>query len=107
MSLNTLESRIEEELARRASEELGLRSLKLNVKGRRGYPDRLFFVPGGKPTFIELKRPGEQPRPLQKHIHKILRKLGYHVETHSDVQRALACLKKAIRLNSLTDRKKS
>lgn len=38
-------------------EKLGGECLKLEVKGRRGWPDRLCVLPGGVHMFIELKRP--------------------------------------------------
>jgi len=52
---------------------------KLNLLGRRGWPDRLFLPYGGKPVFIEFKRVNEQSRKLQDHIHGQLRKRGYEV----------------------------
>ena len=44
-----------------------------------GMPDRVVLLPHGKMGFVEVKRPGEQPRPLQKARHKILRRLGFLV----------------------------
>lgn len=44
-----------------------------------GMPDRVVLLPHGKIGFVEVKRPGEQPRPLQKARHRILRKLGFLV----------------------------
>lgn len=44
-----------------------------------GMPDRVVLLPHGKIGFVEVKRPGEQPRPLQTARHKILRKLGFLV----------------------------
>ena len=44
-----------------------------------GMPDRVVLLPHGKIGFVEVKRPGEKPRPLQKARHKILRKLGFLV----------------------------
>lgn len=44
-----------------------------------GMPDRVVLLPHGKIGFVEVKRPGEQPRPLQKARHKILRRLGFLV----------------------------
>lgn len=38
----------------------------LTVKwGRNGWPDRIVLLPGGVPVFLEFKRPGMTPRPLQ------------------------------------------
>ena len=44
-----------------------------------GMPDRVVLLPHGKIGFVEVKRPGEQPRPLQTARHRILRKLGFLV----------------------------
>lgn len=42
-------------------------------------PDRLVLLPGGRFAFVEVKAPGEKPRPLQTARHKLLRKLGFSV----------------------------
>lgn len=44
-----------------------------------GMPDRVVLLPHGKIGFVEVKRPGEQPRPLQTARYRILRKLGFLV----------------------------
>ena len=44
-----------------------------------GMPDRVVLLPHGKFGFVEVKRPGEQPRPLQIARHRLLRKLGFLV----------------------------
>ena len=47
--------------------------------GTSGWPDRIVLLPDGKIGFVEVKAPGNEPRPLQTHRHKQLRKLGYKV----------------------------
>ena len=44
-----------------------------------GMPDRVVLLPHGKFGFVEVKRPGEKPRPLQIARHRLLRKLGFFV----------------------------
>lgn len=44
-----------------------------------GMPDRVVLLPHGKFGFVEVKRLGEQPRPLQIARHRLLRKLGFLV----------------------------
>lgn len=44
-----------------------------------GVPDRIAMFPGGKIAFVEVKAPGEKPRPLQIARHELLRKLGFRV----------------------------
>ena len=44
-----------------------------------GMPDRLILLPRGKIAFVEVKRHGEKPRPLQEARHGLLRRLGFAV----------------------------
>lgn len=49
-----------------------------------GMPDRLVFLPdkhGGRGHFgmVEVKAPGEKPRPLQVSRHKLLQRIGFKV----------------------------
>lgn len=44
-----------------------------------GMPDRVVLLPHGKIGFVEVKRQGKQPRPLQTARHRVLRKLGFWV----------------------------
>jgi hypothetical protein len=62
--------------------------LKLNVLGRRGWPDRL-FVHKGKVFFIEFKRAGEPPSKLQSVIHDRIRKHGISVYVFDNWSRGI------------------
>ena len=42
-------------------------------------PDRMMLLPGGKIGFVEVKAPGENPRPLQMARHRLLLRLGFRV----------------------------
>lgn len=53
--------------------------LKFISPGWNGVPDRIVLLPGGRMAFVEVKRPGEKPRPLQESRHRTLRKLGFQV----------------------------
>ena len=44
-----------------------------------GIPDRLILLRGGKAVFVEMKRHGEQPRPLQKRQMEKIKRLGFKV----------------------------
>lgn len=44
-----------------------------------GMPDRLVLIPVGRLAFVEVKRYGEHPRPLQEVRHGMLRRLGFKV----------------------------
>ncbi len=54
-------------------------ALKFTSPGFDGVPDRIVLLPGGKMAFVEVKAPGEKPRPLQLARHKLLRRLGFRV----------------------------
>ncbi|MEY8535490.1 VRR-NUC domain-containing protein [Blautia pseudococcoides] len=47
--------------------------------GLDGMPDRLVLLPVGMMGFVEVKAPGEKPRPLQLARHRMLRGLGFKV----------------------------
>lgn len=54
---------------------------KLTSPGTAGMPDRLIILPEGKVCFVELKAPGQQPRPIQKRQMARLTDLGCMVRT--------------------------
>lgn len=45
-----------------------------------GVPDRICLFPGGVIVFVETKKRGEKPRPLQERVIGKIRKLGFRVE---------------------------
>ena len=47
--------------------------------GYDGVPDRIVLLPDGCVGFVEVKAPGQKPRPLQTARHKVLRNLGFRV----------------------------
>jgi hypothetical protein len=58
------ESAIEGRAVRWAQQH-GILSRKMNGLGNVSWPDRLFILPNGIAAFVEFKRPGEEPTPLQ------------------------------------------
>lgn len=74
----------------RGLKKRGLKSVKLNVQGQRGWHDRLVLIPGGRPVFMELKRPGAGLTGSQPEIHAFLEGLGgYHQHVCDDATKAL------------------
>lgn len=73
-----LEKDIEKQLVNETKRMRG-QALKFTSPGFVGVPDRLVLLPGGKLAFVEVKREGEKPRPIQISRHKLLRKLGFKV----------------------------
>ena len=63
----------------RATRNRGGMCPKFTSPGMDGMPDRLVLLPHGRFCFVEVKAPGEKPRPLQVHKHKQLRRLGFKV----------------------------
>lgn len=70
-------------------------SIKLEPPGgsETGWPDRMFFIPGGRPFLIEFKEVGYEPEPKQKYLHDMLEGLGYDVAWTDDEEAALAAIK--------------
>ena len=52
-----------------------------------GAPDRIAMFPGGKIAFVEVKAPGEKPRPLQAARHVLLRRLGFRVYILDEIEK--------------------
>ena len=73
-----IEKNIEAALVR-ATRNRGGMCPKFTSPGMDGMPDRLVLLPGGHIGFIEVKAPGEKPRPLQAYRHRQLRRLGIKV----------------------------
>jgi hypothetical protein len=59
-----LESELEAAI-RRYAQQKGCLFFKFTSPGKKGVPDRLLISPKGKVAFMEVKRAGKAPRPLQ------------------------------------------
>ena len=51
-----------------------------------GMPARMVLLPNGRIGFVEVKAPGEKPRPLQFSRHRLLRRLGFPVYVLDDAE---------------------
>lgn len=58
---------------------------KFTSPGTAGVPDRIILMPKGQIAFVEVKAPGEKPRPLQLSRHKLLRRLGFKVYVFDNI----------------------
>ena len=72
------EKEIEQALTKEVK-KLGGMAFKFVSPGFDGMPDRLVILPGARVAFVELKAPGQHPRPLQESRHRLLRGLGMRV----------------------------
>ena len=79
------EKQIEQKLVR-AVKNMGGIAPKFVSPGFDGTPDRIVLLPGGHIGFVEVKAPGEKPRPLQLSRHGLLRRLGFKVYVLDDEQ---------------------
>jgi len=80
----------EKELERKlvqAVKAMGGLAPKFVSPGFDGMPDRIVLIPGGKIGFVEVKRKGENPSPLQVSRHGMLRRLGFKVYILDDEEK--------------------
>lgn len=96
LSGNDLEADLENKVVKWAWTTYGILGSKLKILGETGYPDRVFWIPGGKPLLIEFKRPGEEPKVDQQRVHKMLLPLGYNLEVHKDYGTAIEAITRAV-----------
>ena len=82
MREKTIEQKLREAVKRRD----GI-APKFVSPGYDGMPDRLVLLPFGRIAFVEVKTPGEKPRPLQVARHGVLRRLGFAVYVLDDESR--------------------
>jgi hypothetical protein len=75
---------------------LGIVGSKLKVLGDTSWPDRIFWLPGGKPLLIEFKRPGYDPQPKQSDTHESLKDLGYDIQVHDNAADAFQAIITAV-----------
>lgn len=84
MNEQAIEKRLKKEI-----ELIGGKALKFVSPGLQGVPDRIVLLPKGKMVFVELKAPGEKPRPIQSLRIKELRKLGFDVRVLDSIDGVL------------------
>ncbi len=83
----------------------GILGLKLTSPGNTGVPDRMFLIPGGRPLYIEFKKPGEELNPKQVYWYNIFKLLNYHIEVHDSVEQALKAIGRAVNEANKTDKR--
>ena len=93
----TPEARIQANTLAWASQR-GVQAIRLSFRigVASGWPDAMLLIPGGKPLFIEFKRPGALPSTLQAHRIKVLRELGYACEVCDSRDSARAAITQAL-----------
>jgi hypothetical protein len=75
----------------------GVQAVPVDARVATGWPDRIFLTPLA-PLWLEFKKPGETPRPLQSQRLDLLRGLGYNaawVDSYDDaMERITLALKR-------------
>ena len=77
------EKQIEHKLVQAVKAEGGI-CPKLVSPGTDGMPDRMVLLPEARIGFVEVKVPGQKPRPIQERRHAQLRDLGFQVSVLDD-----------------------
>ena len=80
------EKAVEEKLIK-AVKSMGGICPKWVSPGFDGMPDRIVLLPGRHFGFVEVKAPGEVPRPLQVSRHRLMEKLGFRVYVLDDPEK--------------------
>lgn len=88
------EERIELKFVAKCKEELGIDAYKFEIKGKKGPPDRILFMPRATTILIEFKRPdgGELSEHQIKFIGN-LTNLGFKVLVTDSVEEAMNFVK--------------
>ena len=83
---NMREKQVEQKLVRAVKSRGGI-CPKFVSPGFDGMPDRIVLLPGRHFGFVEVKAPGEVPRPLQVSRHRLMKKLGFQVYVLDDPEK--------------------
>ena len=81
-----LEKDVETKLVQMARMMCG-QAWKFISPGMAGVPDRIILIPGGKMAFVEVKKPGEEMRPLQLRRKRQIENLGFKVYCLDDPEK--------------------
>jgi hypothetical protein len=74
----------------------GILNKKLDSMHSASWPDRVFFIPGGRPFFIEFKRVGGKLTAQQEQTIAYLLRLGYDCGIHDDSKEAIEAIKQRL-----------
>lgn len=84
--------------------DLGVKVLKVNPLWSAGWPDRVFFLPGGRPLLIEFKRSGGKTRAKQDEVIAKLRSHGYEVVTIDSVEEGKEAIRSRLEAHGLYEK---
>src|SRR4051812_25586327 len=87
------EKQDEQWVCQKAFELYGVENIKV---GHSGWPDRQYLIPGGRPLWLEHKRPGMKAQARQAWRIRRLKELGYNAELADDRDEALEQIRRAV-----------
>ncbi len=87
VAIKVLEKDIEKKIVAYAKSK-GCIVRKFTSPAQRAVPDRIIVTPRGVVGFLEVKRPGNKPTPLQYREMELLAENGAPVEWHDNVEGA-------------------
>lgn len=91
--MGQLERNLEKKCNEYATAE-GWQHAKLE-KGKRGWPDQIYFGPLGAVLIVEFKLPGQKPRPQQAAVHRRLFALGHPVSVVTSFSQFVSLMRRA------------
>jgi len=94
-----IEREVERKLVKAVNKHDGI-CWKFTSPGTAGVPDRIILMKGGIMAFVEVKAPGEKPRPLQLSRHRLLRRLGFKVYVLDNVDDIQMILREVMKLET-------
>ena len=80
MSKQVTEREVESRLSDLVRDELSGECVTFIPDFKRGFPDRLVILPGGRVIWVETKTTGGRVSGAQRVAHALLRRLGHRVE---------------------------
>jgi len=90
------EEKVEKRFVKKC-EGLGITSKKFEFQSEKGAPDQMVFIPGGRPLFIEFKRPGGGTVSYhQEETMKWMNLLGYDCYVYDNWEEPLALVKEKL-----------
>ena len=98
------EKQLEQKLVKAVKSRDGI-CPKLVSPGMDGMPDRMVLLPEAKIGFVEVKAPGQKPRPLQVRRHEQLKALGFTVSVLDDPEQIPAVIEEVQNGNKAEGRK--
>lgn len=86
-----LEKRLEEQARQWAMKRRWI-VIKFTPRGEKGWMDRIFINRYGTHVWIEFKKPGEEPEPIQYFRMKLLKRQNCHVHWFDNLEDVKQCL---------------